>query len=114
MAPKIKRVQSLNRLFVQLTIIARNADPAYYSFLPLILQYPPSGADRSYLYTTEVAAQKHCPKDTVVWLNLPSCIYHFKGQRWCANTIRGAFVCQQEADRTGSTQHKPDNRVWLL
>jgi len=40
-------------------------------------------------------------KDTVVWLNLSSGIYHFRGQRWYANTNNGAFVCEQEADMAG-------------
>jgi hypothetical protein len=53
------------------------------------------------LYATEQQAQKHCPKDTVVWLNLPSGIYHFKGQRWYSNTNNGAFVCEKEADKAG-------------
>ena len=38
------------------------------------------------LFSTEEKAQEHCPKDTVVWLNLPSGIYHFKGERWYGNT----------------------------
>ena len=53
------------------------------------------------LFTTEQAAQNHCPKDAVVWLNLPTGIYHFKGQRWYGNTESGAFVCEQEADKAG-------------
>lgn len=53
------------------------------------------------LYSNEQKAQKHCPKDTVVWLNLPSGIYHFKGERWYGNTKNGAFVCEQEADKAG-------------
>ena len=53
------------------------------------------------LYRTEQQAQNHCPKDTVVWLNLPSGIYHFKGQRWYGNTNNGAYVCEQEADQAG-------------
>ena len=53
------------------------------------------------LYRAEQQAQKHCPKDTVVWLNLPSGIYHFKGQRWYGNTNNGAYVCEQEADQAG-------------
>jgi hypothetical protein len=36
------------------------------------------------LFKAEEQAQKHCPQDTVVWLNLPSGIYHYKGQRWYA------------------------------
>jgi hypothetical protein len=53
------------------------------------------------LYTTEQAAQQHCPQDTVVWLNLPTGIYHFQGQRWYGNTKTGAYVCEKEADKAG-------------
>ncbi len=53
------------------------------------------------LYSTEQRAQKDCPRDTVVWLNLPTGIYHFKGERWYGNTKHGAFVCEQEADKAG-------------
>ncbi len=48
-------------------------------------------------FSTEVAAQQHCPKDTVVWLNLPTMIWHYKGQRWYGNTKHGAYVCEKEA-----------------
>ena len=44
-------------------------------------------------FTSEREAQVHCPKDIVVWLNLPTMIWHYKGQRWYANTKHGAFVC---------------------
>lgn len=53
------------------------------------------------LFTTEQQAQHHCPSDSVVWVNLPSGIYHFKGQRWYANTKHGAFVCRKDADQGG-------------
>jgi len=53
------------------------------------------------LFQNEQQAQKHCPQDTVVWLNLSSGIYHFRGQRWYANTNNGAFVCEREADLAG-------------
>src|SRR5215469_4253367 len=33
-------------------------------------------------FSSEQQAQHHCPADTVVWLNLPSGIYHFRGERW--------------------------------
>jgi hypothetical protein len=32
------------------------------------------------LFTNEQQAQQHCPADVVVWLNIPSGVYHFKGQ----------------------------------
>ncbi len=52
-------------------------------------------------FQTETAAQAHCPKDTVVWLNTPSGIYHLKGMRWYGNTLHGAYVCKREADAAG-------------
>ena len=53
-------------------------------------------------FTDEVKAQQHCPKDVVVWLNLPTMIWHYKGQRWYANTIHGAFACKEEAAAAGA------------
>jgi hypothetical protein len=46
-------------------------------------------------------AQAHCPKDVVVWLNIPSGIYHYKGERWYGRTKHGAFACEKEAIRVG-------------
>jgi hypothetical protein len=53
------------------------------------------------LFTTEQEAQQHCPQDVIVWLNLPTGIYHFKCQRWYGRTKSGAFVCEKEADQAG-------------
>ena len=53
------------------------------------------------IFPSEQQAQQHCPADTVVWVNLPSGIYHYKGQRWYGNTLSGAYVCQAEADQAG-------------
>ena len=52
-------------------------------------------------FSTEAAAQAHCPSDTVVWLNTRSGIYHEKGMRWYGNTRQGAYVCRREADADG-------------
>jgi len=49
----------------------------------------------------EQAAQRHCPADTVVWLNTTSANYHLKGDPWYALTQRGAYVCKVEADKDG-------------
>jgi hypothetical protein len=53
-------------------------------------------------FSDEVKAQQHCPKDVVVWLNLPTMIWHYKGQRWYANTKHGAFACEKEAGAAGA------------
>jgi hypothetical protein len=55
-------------------------------------------------FGSEQAAQHHCPGDTVVWLNLPTGIYHLKGQRWYGRTKDGAYVCRKEADSDGDRQ----------
>jgi hypothetical protein len=52
-------------------------------------------------FKSEQAAQRHCPTDTVVWLNTSSANYHFKGDPWYGHTQRGAYVCKVEADRDG-------------
>jgi len=53
-------------------------------------------------FTSEVQAQEHCPQDKVVWLNLPTMIWHYKGQRWYGNTKHGAYVCEREAAASGA------------
>ena len=53
-------------------------------------------------FSSEAAAQQHCPKDTVVWLNLPTMIWHYRGQRWYGNTKHGAYVCEREAAQSGA------------
>lgn len=53
-------------------------------------------------FTEEAKAQQHCPKDIVVWLNLPTMIWHYKGQRWYARTQHGAFACEKEAGAAGA------------
>ena len=58
------------------------------------------------LFPTQQQAQQHCPSDIVVWLNLPSGIYHFQGQRWYGNTKSGAYVCEKEADAAGDRPTK--------
>lgn len=53
------------------------------------------------LFGTPQAAQKHCPTDTVVWLNTRTGVYHYAGQRWYGNTEYGAYVCEREAIAAG-------------
>lgn len=53
------------------------------------------------MFDSEAAAQAHCPKDEVVWLNTNSGIYHEKGMRWYGRTKHGAYVCRKEADAAG-------------
>ena len=72
----------------------RKLSMAAFLLLPL-----PAGAQA--LSQSQSAAQAHCPKDTVVWLNTNSGIYHFQAERWYGRTKHGAYVCEHEADAAG-------------
>lgn len=48
----------------------------------------------------EAQAQRHCPADTVVWLDFRKGIYYSKGRRQYAQGYSGAFVCRDEARRS--------------
>jgi hypothetical protein len=79
-------MRSLPRLFAGLVVSLALAVPAF------ALE----------TFTDEAKAQQHCPLDTVVWLNLPTMIWHYKGQRWYARTQHGAFACEKEAGAAGA------------
>ncbi|MBR0874957.1 hypothetical protein JQ633_31685 [Bradyrhizobium tropiciagri] len=49
----------------------------------------------------EAQAQRHCPGDTVVWLNFKSGRYYLKGQQRYAMGLDGNFVCRSEARDSG-------------
>jgi hypothetical protein len=53
------------------------------------------------LYTSASLAHKHCSRDEVVWLNLPTGIWHDEGSRWYGKTKHGAYVCKNEAAKAG-------------
>jgi hypothetical protein len=52
------------------------------------------------LFRYEAQAQRHCPADTVVWLDFHKRIYYFKHQSRYAHGSTGSFVCR-EAARSG-------------
>ena len=60
-----------------------------------------SYADGLTLFSTEASAQDHCPNDEIVWLNLPTGIWHKKGNRWYGTTKNGSYVCKEEAKIAG-------------
>jgi hypothetical protein len=49
----------------------------------------------------EYQAQRHCPGDTIVWLDFGRERYYLKGQRRYASGYTGSFVCRNEARDSG-------------
>jgi hypothetical protein len=45
--------------------------------LGVTLAFPAYGLDT---FRTEAQARQHCPADTVVWLNLPTKIWHYSSE----------------------------------
>jgi hypothetical protein len=53
------------------------------------------------IFRHEDQAQRHCPSDTVVWLDLRKRIYYTKGQKLYAHGFNGSYVCRNEAKSSG-------------
>ena len=49
----------------------------------------------------EAQAQRHCPGDSVVWLDFRRGRYYLKGQSRYARGFDGSFVCRNEARESG-------------
>jgi hypothetical protein len=62
-------------------------------------------------FADEASAKARCPSDTVVWVNLPSKVYHIAGTKSYGTTKRGAYMCEKEAvaaeDRASKTEKHP-------
>lgn len=45
-----------------------------------------------------------CSGDRVVWVNLPTHIYHLEGERWFGRTKTGQFECEKAAKAEGDRE----------
>lgn len=73
--------------------------------LALVLLWPPPSltAPTAPLasFPTEKEAQEHCQGGLVVWLDVPSKVYYYRGQQRYGATAGGAYVCRDEAKSAG-------------
>ncbi|MCA6112301.1 hypothetical protein [Bradyrhizobium cenepequi] len=49
----------------------------------------------------QAQAQRHCPDDSVVWLDFRRTRYYLKGQKRYGRGHTGSFVCTSEARASG-------------
>jgi hypothetical protein len=73
----------------------------FFAIVLLLSFAPLARSDSERHFQREQTAQRHCPKDVVVWVNTRSGVYHFKGERWYGATKQGCFECRKEADAEG-------------
>lgn len=57
------------------------------------------GATAMALFRHEHDAHRHCPTDTVVWLDFKKRKYYSSDQKLYGHGFHGSFVCLQEARR---------------
>ena len=53
-------------------------------------------------FDTEGAALKHCGRDAVVWLDVPSHTFWSKGQKGYGRSKSGSYTCRKDAIKTGN------------
>ncbi|MCP2221716.1 hypothetical protein AB7M56_006116 [Bradyrhizobium elkanii] len=93
----------------------RSAPATTAAPVPTPVQQPSVPRDSATLeagqFADEASAKARCPSDTVVWVNLPSKVYHFAGTRSYGTTKRGAYMCEKDAiaaeDRASKTEKHP-------
>jgi hypothetical protein len=68
----------------------------------LLAAFPATNAMAQVLtpFRYEDQAQRHCPTDTVVWLDFKKGKYYVSSQKLYGHGIHGSFVCLQEARRS--------------
>ena len=65
----------------------------------------PTGTNQ---FAGEDQARTHCPGDTVVWVNLGSKIYHYRGYKDYGTTKKGAYMCEKDAAAQGNRASKTE------
>jgi len=76
--------------------------PLVPTLAAIVLLWPPpslaaASAAPPTSYATEKEAEQRCSGDLVVWLDVPSRIYYFRGQQRYGATKDGGYVCRNEA-----------------
>ncbi|MGO8917961.1 MAG: hypothetical protein ACLQJR_18825 [Stellaceae bacterium] len=62
-------------------------------------------------FDLEATAQKHCPKDVVVWSNVKGGgIFHVKGTKLYGRTSDGGYLCRKEAEGAGWKEYENDQK----
>ncbi len=64
-------------------------------FLPLAA-VPSATLAETVQYPTRAAAEEHCPGQVVVWVDLETRIFYYRGQDRYGSTKTGAYLCERD------------------
>lgn len=67
---------------------------------------PPTATNQVAQFPTSRAAQRHCPMDTVLWLDTFTRHYYYSNSKRYGKTAQGAFVCKKEFKGIGKRSGK--------
>jgi len=52
-------------------------------------------------FPTRAAAEEHCPGEVVVWVDLTTRIFYYRGQDRYASSKSGAYLCERDVKAAG-------------
>lgn len=52
-------------------------------------------------FPTRAAAEEHCPGQVVVWVDLETRIFYYRGQDRYGSTKSGAYLCERDVKGAG-------------
>lgn len=70
----------------------------------------PAFAVTVHLYQYKANAEKHCPSDTVVYVNLTTHIYHYPGTKSYGHLANGKYACLGEVSQDGEFRPAANNQ----
>jgi hypothetical protein len=77
--------------------LRRHSRPAIAAGLMIVLGAAGASAVPLTPFRYEEQAQRHCPDDTVVWLDFRKRRYYSKTQKLYGRGYDGSYVCREEA-----------------
>jgi len=87
-----------------------NRDRTYHDRYATQRAMPDRGNMMRGRFASEADARANCRGDSVVWANTKTHVYHLPGTPRFGHTKHGAFMCQADADRSGSFRAAKDEK----
>jgi len=81
-------------------LFLRRRGAGVFLVIAITLLSSKAGASMLALFRDERQAQRHCPADTVVWLDFSKGKYYLPHHKLYGSGFHGSFACRREARRS--------------